>query len=53
MTELTADHAARFMALTLGHLGREYPHKLDHVLDGPADVQSPSALHPIFHGSYD
>ena len=53
MTDLTADTAARFMALTLGHLGREYPHKLDHVLDGPEDVQSPSALHPIFHGSFD
>ena len=41
------------MALTLGHLGREYPHKLDHVLDGPQDAQTPSALHPIFHGSFD
>ena len=41
------------MALTLGHLGREYPHKLDHVLDGPEDAQIPSALHPIFHGSFD
>ena len=38
MTDLNADHAARFMALTLGHLDREYPHKLDHVMDGPAEA---------------
>ena len=53
MSQLDADLAARFMALTISHLGREYPHKLDHVLDGPADAQTPSALHPIFHGSFD
>jgi hypothetical protein len=32
---------------------REYPHKLDHVMDGPEDVESPRALHPIFFGSFD
>ena len=53
MSGVTSEVAARFMALTLGHLGREYPHKLDHVLDGPQDAQTPSALHPIFHGSFD
>lgn len=53
MSALDSALAARFMALTLGHLGREYPHKLDHVLDGPGDAQTPSALHPIFHGSFD
>lgn len=53
MARLTPDLATRFMALTLGHLGREYPHKLDHVLDGPEDACTPSALHPIFHGSFD
>ena len=53
MSGLTAEIAARFMTLTLGHLGREYPHKLDHVLDGSEDAQTPSALHPIFHGSFD
>ena len=53
MNGLDAATAARFIALTLGHLSREYPHKLDHVLDGPQDAQTPSALHPIFHGSFD
>ena len=53
MDRLTAQLAAQFMALTLGHLGREYPHKLDHVLDSPQDARTPSQLHPIFHGSFD
>ncbi|MDQ2892328.1 MAG: DUF2891 domain-containing protein [Pseudomonadota bacterium] len=50
---LTRDTAARFAALTLGHLGQQYPYKLDLVLTGPADVTTPIALHPIFHGSFD
>jgi Protein of unknown function (DUF2891) len=50
---LNETHAAQFMALTLGHLTREYPHKLDHVMDGPEDVRTPKDLHPIFYGSYD
>lgn len=53
MTTLDAAFTARAMALTLGHLSREYPHKLDHVLDGPADAAEPHVLHPIFHGSFD
>jgi hypothetical protein len=32
---------------------REYPHKLDHVLEGPEDVLGPRELHPIFFGSFD
>ncbi len=53
MTALTPDIAARFAALALAHVTREYPHKLDHVMDGPEDVQGPRALHPIFFGSFD
>lgn len=53
MSTLTPQIGGRFMALTLGHLGREYPHKLDHVMDGPDDARTPSQLHPIFHGSFD
>ena len=51
--ELTSDTAARFAEIALGHVGREYPHKLDHVMDGPEDVLGPRALHPIFFGSFD
>jgi hypothetical protein len=53
MNALTEARAARFARSTLAHIGREYPNKLDHVLHGPADAASPSALHPIFFGSYD
>jgi hypothetical protein len=50
---LTPALAARFAELTLGHLGREWPNKLDHVMAGPADVRGPRDLHPIFFGSFD
>ena len=50
---LTAATAERFAGIALGHVTREYPHKLDHVMEGPEDVLSPRALHPIFFGSFD
>ena len=53
MTRLDADTADRFARLTLGHLGQEYPHKLDHVFNGDADALPPRVLHPVFHGSFD
>ncbi len=53
MTDLTQSRASAFARLTLGHLGREYPYKLDLVLNGPEDAVPPKMLHPIFHGSFD
>ena len=50
---LTPEIAGRFAAVALGHVTREYPHKLDHVMDGPEDVLGPRELHPIFYGSFD
>jgi hypothetical protein len=50
---LTSDLAARFADIALGHVRREYPNKLDHVLAGPRDARNPSALHPVFYGSLD
>jgi hypothetical protein len=50
---LTPSLAARFASLALGHVTREYPNKLDHVLSGPEDVEAPRALHPVFYGSFD
>jgi hypothetical protein len=50
---LTAELADRFAVIALGHVGREYPNKLDHVLDGPEDARGPRDLHPIFFGSFD
>ena len=45
--------AARFAAIALDNIGREYPHKLDHVIERASDLGTPHALHPAFHGSYD
>ncbi len=53
MTQLNYDTAARFAAMTFGHIDREYPNVLMHVLNGPEDARTPSALHPIFYGSFD
>jgi hypothetical protein len=50
---LTRAQAATFARLALGHVEREYPHKLDHVMAGPEDVAAPRALHPAFFGSFD
>lgn len=52
-TSLTPSLGARLARIALGHLTREYPHKLDHVMTGPEDVKSPRELHPIFFGSFD
>ena len=51
--QLTLQTANRFAEIALGHVRREYPHKLDHVMDGAEDVLGPRALHPIFYGSFD
>ena len=50
---LTPELASAFARIALGHVAREYPNKLDHVLEGAQDAQGPRALHPIFFGSFD
>jgi hypothetical protein len=50
---LTAKLADDLARVVLGHVAREYPNKLDHVLAGPADLLSPRTLHPLFYGSLD
>ena len=53
MTHLTQDIASHFAGLTLSHLGKQYPYKMDFVWNGPEDAQIPAHFHPIFHGSFD
>lgn len=50
---LTRTLASTFARLALANVEREYPNKLDHVLDGPDDVAAPRSLHPAFFGSFD
>ena len=45
--------AERFAGIALGHVEREFPHKLDHVLLDDEDARTPRDLHPIFFGSFD
>src|ERR1700712_5520845 len=52
-SRLTPQVASKFAAIALGHVMREYPNKLDHVLESAADARGPRDLHPIFFGSYD
>jgi hypothetical protein len=52
-SRLTPQIASSFARIALGHVTREYPNKLDHVLDGPGDARGPRDLHPIFFGSFD
>ena len=52
-TRLIAALADRFAAIALGHITREFPNKLDHVLNGSDDAYTPQELHPIFYGSFD
>jgi Protein of unknown function (DUF2891) len=51
--ELDASLASNMARIALGHVTKEYPHKLDHVLASDSDAQTPRALHPIFFGSFD
>ena len=51
--KLDAKLAASMARIALGHVTREYPNKLDHVLLDDCDEKGPRALHPIFYGSFD
>ncbi len=45
--------AGRFAGLALGCVGREYPNKLDHVMNTVEEVKGPRSLHPAFYGCFD
>ena len=53
MIALDQDTASRMAGIALGHVTREYPHKLDHVWGSAADATTPRQQHPIFFGSFD
>lgn len=50
---LTSTLASKLARIALGHVEREYPNKITHVLNAASDVQGPRALHPLFFGSFD
>lgn len=53
MTRLDPELASGMARIALGHVTKEYPHKLDHVLGSDEDALPPRVLHPIFFGSFD
>jgi Protein of unknown function (DUF2891) len=50
---LTSELAGKFARLASAHVNREFPNKLDHVMNDATEVKSPRELHPIFYGSFD
>lgn len=51
---LDAATASRYARAGLANVAREYPNHPMHLLTGPDDLgAAPSALHPVFFGSYD
>ena len=52
-TSLTPALARKFARVGLSHLTKEYPNKLDHVMNRRGDVKTPREVHPVFFGSFD
>lgn len=50
---LPPETVARFADLALACVHREYPNKIAHVLNSPADARPPCELTPVFCGCYD
>jgi len=50
---LNLDHAVAFARVALANVTREYPRKLDHLLEAPHGDLTARRIHPAFYGSYD
>lgn len=50
---LDVEQGAHFAELALKGICREYPNKLDHVINDAADVRTPRQIHPAFYGCFD
>src|SRR5215475_1171079 len=50
---VSAELAERLAGLALDCVHREYPNKINHVLNGDADARPPRELTPAFYGCYD
>ena len=51
--ELTVEGASHFARLALDCMQREYPNKLNQVLQDEKGLRSPKSLHPAFYGCFD
>jgi Protein of unknown function (DUF2891) len=50
---LTPESASHFAQLALKCVSREFPNKLDHVINDAGDNKNPRAMHPAFYGCFD
>jgi DUF2891 family protein len=50
---LNSETAAALACVALANVQREYPRKLDHLLNSSAGELTPRLVHPAFYGSYD
>jgi hypothetical protein len=50
---LNKESAESFAKLALKCIQKEYPNKLDHVMNDSSEIQSPFKLHPAFYGCFD
>ena len=51
--ELNLEDANRLLQLPIDCVQNEYPNKLNQVIGGDEDLQSPKVLHPAFYGCFD
>ncbi|MDQ7816617.1 MAG: DUF2891 domain-containing protein [Melioribacteraceae bacterium] len=51
--KLNSQTASSFAKLALKCVQKEYPNKLDHVMNDEGEVQPPFKLHPAFYGCFD
>jgi hypothetical protein len=51
--ELDRARAAHLASLAMRCEAKEYPNKLDHVMNNAGEVRSPRSLHPAFYGCFD
>ena len=51
--QLDMESASHFARLALKCIKKEFPNKLDHVMNNQSEVQNPAILHPAFYGCFD
>lgn len=51
--KLDKERAAKFAAMAMRCIEKEYPNKLDHVMNDEKEVLNPKTLHPAFYGCFD
>lgn len=51
--QLDAKSAYHFAKLALKCIKKEFPNKLDHVMNDESKVQKPASFHPAFYGCFD